>query len=339
MAMKVLATGGAGFIGSHTTVSLLEAGHDVVILDNLSNAKAEVLNRIERIAGKRPAFDSGDVRDPQALDRVFREHDVDAVIHFAGLKTVSESVQDPLVYYENNVAGSICLLGAMREHGLRNLVFSSSCTVYGSAEIMPITEDFPTGATVNAYGRSKYMVEEVLRDLQAADDTWNIALLRYFNPVGAHESGLIGEDPVGVPDNLVPYIAQVACGTQPSLRVFGGDYPTRDGTCVRDYVHVVDVALGHLRALDKLAEGPGLVTYNLGTGVGSTVLEVVKAFEKACGRTLPFEIVDRRDGDVREAYADASKAERELGWKATREIEASCADSWRWQSANPRGYD
>lgn len=337
--MKVLTTGGAGFIGSHTTVALLEAGHDVVILDNLSNAKPEVLNRIERISGRQPTFVSGDVRDPQALDRVFREHDVQAVIHFAGLKKVSESLQLPLTYYENNVGGSVCLLLAMREHGVHDLVFSSSCTVYGNAEILPITEDYPVGATVNPYGRSKFMVEEILRDLQACDDTWNVALLRYFNPVGAHESGLIGEDPVGVPDNLVPYIAQVAAGIQPHLRVFGDDYPTRDGTCVRDYVHVMDVAQGHLRALDKLREAPGLVTYNLGTGTGSTVLEVLKSFEKACGRSLPYEVVGRRSGDVSEAYADVSKAERELGWRAEREIDTSCADAWRWQSANPRGYD
>jgi UDP-glucose 4-epimerase len=311
----------------------------VVVLDDLSNAKPEVLRRVEEIAGKRPAFYRCDVRDGKALEVVFREHQIDAVVHFAGLKAVSESLKKPLDYYGTNVSGTVNLCSAMRAHGVRNLVFSSSCTVYGTPTDLPITEASRVGDVVNPYGRSKFMVEEILRDLHASDGSWNIALLRYFNPVGAHESGRIGEDPVGVPDNLVPTISQVAVGARPTVRVFGDDYPTRDGSCIRDYVHVVDLGRGHLRALGKLQEDPGLVTYNLGTGNGSTVLEMLAAFSRACGKAVPHEIVGRRSGDVSETYADPSKAERELGWKAERGIDAMCEDSWRWQSANPHGYD
>jgi UDP-glucose 4-epimerase len=337
--MKILATGGAGYIGSHTAVELLDAGHEVVVLDDLSNAKVEVLARVEEITGRKPVFYRSDVCDGDALDAVFREHEIDAVIHFAGRKAVAESVEKPLEYYETNVSGTLKLCRAMRVHGVRNLVFSSSCTVYGASTELPITEASPVGAVVNPYGRSKFMVEQILRDLHAADGSWNIALLRYFNPVGAHESGRIGEDPRGIPNNLLPFISQVAAGALPRVRVFGDDYPTRDGTCIRDYVHVVDVARGHLSALDKLEGNPGLVTYNLGTGEGYTVLEMLAAFSKACGRPVPHEIVGRRNGDVSETYADPSKAERELGWKAERGIDAICEDSWRWQSANPQGYD
>ena len=337
--MKVLATGGAGYIGSHTAVELLDAGHEVVVLDDLSNAKAEVLARVEEISGRKPVFYRCDVCDGDALDAVFREHEIDAVIHFAGRKAVAESVEKPLEYYETNVSGTLKLCSAMRVHGVRNLVFSSSCTVYGASTELPITEASPVGDVVNPYGRSKFMVEQILRDLHASDGSWNIALLRYFNPVGAHQSGRIGEDPRRIPNNLLPFISQVAVGARPRVRVFGDDYPTRDGTCIRDYVHVVDLARGHLSALDKLEDNPGLVTYNLGTGEGYTVLEMLAAFSKACGRPVPHEIVGRRSGDVSETYADPSKAERELGWKAERGIDAICEDSWRWQSTNPHGYD
>jgi UDP-glucose 4-epimerase len=334
---RILVTGGAGYIGSHTCVELLQAGYQVVVVDNLSNSKAEALQRVQELSGKSLEFQRVDLLDQPALEAVFRGGAVDAVIHFAGFKAVGESVTMPLRYYHNNVGGTLVLLKVMSAFGVRHLVFSSSCTVYGDPHQVPITEDFPLSAT-NPYGRSKLMIEDILRDLYQADRSWNIALLRYFNPVGAHPSGRIGEDPNGIPNNLMPYIAQVAVGKLPYLRVFGNDYPTPDGTGVRDYIHVVDLALGHLKALDKLSANPGLVTYNLGTGRGYSVLEVVAAFERASGRKIPYRIVERRPGDVAITYADPSRANRELGWVAERGLDEMCADAWRWQSANPEGY-
>lgn len=336
--MKVLATGGAGYIGSHTAVELLAAGHDVVIVDNLANSKREAINRISELGGRSPHFYPCDLRDRAAIHAVFDEHEIDAVIHFAGLKAVGESVEQPLAYYENNVSGTLNLCAAMQAHGVRQMVFSSSCTVYGTPQKLPLDETHPTGGATNPYARSKHMIEEILRDLHASDPSWDIALMRYFNPVGAHASGRIGEDPFGIPNNLVPFVAQVAVGRRPLLRVFGDDYPTRDGTCIRDYIHVVDLAQGHLSALSKLEESSGLVTYNLGSGKGHTVLELLAAFSKACGRDLPHEVVGRRAGDLTEIYADPSKAERELGWKTARGLEEMCADSWHWQSENPTGF-
>lgn len=335
--MKVLVTGGAGYIGSHTCLELLAAGHEVIVVDNLANSKEESLRRVQALTGKPLAFHKVDLLDRDALEAVFAGTTVDAVIHFAGLKAVGESVSIPLRYYHNNVTGTLVLCDVMQRHGVKNIVFSSSATVYGDPRSVPITEDFPLGAT-NPYGRTKLMIEEILRDLHRADPTWNSALLRYFNPVGAHPSGQIGEDPNGIPNNLVPYIAQVAVGKLPRLRVFGGDYPTPDGTGVRDYIHVVDLALGHLAALDKLASRPGLVTYNLGTGRGYSVLEVVAAFEKAAGRPIPYQIVERRPGDIAVSYADPAKATAELGWRAALGISEMCADVWRWQRGNPNGY-
>jgi len=336
--MQILVTGGAGYIGSHTVLELLNAGHEVIVVDNLSNSKEEALTRVQALTGRALTFYRVDLLDREALTAVFARHAVDAVIHFAGLKAVGESVSMPLRYYHNNVTGTLVLCEVMQAAGVRNLVFSSSATVYGEPETVPITEDFPLSAT-NPYGRSKLMIEEILRDLHVADAAWNIALLRYFNPVGAHASGRIGEDPSGIPNNLLPYIAQVAVGKLPYLRVFGGDYPTPDGAGVRDYIHVVDLALGHLKALDKLAQNPGVVTYNLGTGRGYSVLEMVAAFEKACGRAIPYQIVDRRPGDIPTSYADPSLAAAELGWRAVRDVDAMCADAWRWQSQNPHGYE
>jgi len=336
--MQILVTGGAGYIGSHTVLELLNAGHEVIVVDNLSNSKEEALRRVQALTGRALTFYRVDLLDREALTAVFARHAVDAVIHFAGLKAVGESVSMPLRYYHNNVTGTLVLCEVMQAAGVRNLVFSSSATVYGEPETVPITEDFPLSAT-NPYGRSKLMIEEILRDLHVADAAWNIALLRYFNPVGAHASGRIGEDPSGIPNNLLPYIAQVAVGKLPYLRVFGGDYPTPDGAGVRDYIHVVDLALGHLKALDKLAQNPGVVTYNLGTGRGYSVLEMVAAFEKACGRAIPYQIVDRRPGDIPTSYADPSLAAAELGWRAVRDVDAMCADAWRWQSQNPHGYE
>ena len=333
----ILVTGGAGYIGSHTVVELLAAAEDVVIADNLSNAKPAVLDRIERIAGRRPAFVRLDVRDREGLRRLFADHAFSAVIHFAGLKAVGESVAQPLRYYDNNVSGSVALFECMAEAGVKTLVFSSSATVYGDPHAVPIGEDFPLSAT-NAYGRSKLMIEDVLRDTAKADPDWRIGLLRYFNPVGAHSSGLIGEDPNGIPNNLLPYVAQVAVGKLKELSVFGGDYPTADGTGVRDYIHVVDLASGHLAALRALTGRPGILTVNLGTGRGYSVLEMVRAFEAASGRTVPFRVVDRRPGDIAQCYADPALAERVLGWRAGRGIADMCADAWRWQSMNPRGY-
>lgn len=335
--MTILITGGAGYIGSHTCLELLAAGRDVVVFDNLSNARQESLRRVAQITGRTPAFVRGDVRDRGALRQLFAEHRVSAVIHFAGLKAVGESVEQPLRYYDNNVSGSVCLVQAMNEAGVRQLVFSSSATVYGAAATMPIREDFPVSAT-NPYGRSKLMVEDVLRDLGRADDRWQIALLRYFNPVGAHASGLIGESPSGLPNNLMPFLCQVAAGRLPQLAVFGDDYPTPDGTGVRDYIHVVDLALGHLKALDALKRQQGVLTVNLGTGRGYSVLEMVTAFGRASGRELPYRVAPRRAGDVAECYADPSCAAEVLGWRAERGIEQMCADSWRWQSSNPDGY-
>jgi UDP-glucose 4-epimerase len=335
--MQILVTGGAGYIGSHTCVELLNAGHEVTVIDNLINSKFTALRRVQEITDKSLTFHKVDLLDHEALTAVFAETEIDAVIHFAGLKAVGESVEKPLYYYHNNVTGTLVLCDVMRTHGVADLVFSSSATVYGDPESVPIREDFPLGPT-NPYGRTKLMIEKILRDLHHADPAWNVALLRYFNPVGAHSSGRIGEDPNGIPNNLVPYIAQVAVGKLPELRVFGDDYPTRDGTGVRDYIHVVDLALGHLKALDKLTEDPGVVTYNLGTGRGYSVLEVVEAFAKASGREIPYRIVDRRPGDVATCYADPTKAERELDWRAERGIAEMCADVWRWQSQNPNGY-
>lgn len=336
--MNVLVTGGAGYIGSHTCVELLEAGHEVVVVDNLANSKEESLRRVQALTGRSLTFHKVDLRDRTALDAVFSATPIDAVVHFAGLKAVGESVAKPLAYYHNNVTGTLMLCDVMRAHGVTDLVFSSSATVYGDPDEVPIQEDAPLGPT-NPYGRTKWMIEKILRDLYVADSAWNVALLRYFNPVGAHPSGRIGEDPSGIPNNLLPYIAQVAVGKLDELRVFGDDYPTHDGTGVRDYIHVVDLALGHLRALDRLRDDPGVVTYNLGTGHGYSVLDVVKAFERASGREIPYRITDRRPGDVATSYADPSKAERELDWKAERGIDEMCADVWRWQSQNPNGYE
>ncbi len=335
--MRVLVTGGAGYIGSHTCLELLNAGHEVVVIDNLSNSSYTALQRVQELTGKSVAFYHADLRDREAVDAVL-DPVPDAVIHFAGLKAVGESVRLPLHYYQNNITGTLVLCEAMAAHGVKTLVFSSSATVYGDPSRVPITEDFPLSAT-NPYGRSKLMIEEILRDLYVADSGWNIAILRYFNPVGAHPSGRIGESPNGIPNNLLPYIAQVAVGKRPALQVFGGDYPTPDGTGVRDYIHVVDLAVGHLKALQKLTTQPGVVTYNLGTGRGYSVLEMVAAFEQASGRPIPYQIVARRPGDIATCYADPSKAQHELDWAAEREVAAMCADSWRWQSQNPNGYD
>ena len=333
-----LITGGTGYIGSHTVVELMAAGHDVFILDNLCNSKASVLDRIQRIVGRRPRFEQIDVRDRPALRRIFSSHRFDAVVHFAGLKAVGESVEKPLEYYDNNVSGGVALFDCMGESGLRTIVFSSSATVYGEPATVPIREDFPLSAC-NPYGRSKLMIEDVLRDTAAADSAWRIALLRYFNPVGAHSSGLIGESPNGIPNNLMPYIAQVAVGKLKELRVFGDDYPTPDGTGVRDYIHVVDLARGHLAALNALRQRPGVLTVNLGTGRGYSVLEMVRAFAAASGKPVHYRVVGRRPGDVAQCFADPSLARATLGWQAQLGIDAMCTDTWRWQewaSANLR---
>jgi len=335
--MRILVTGGAGFIGSHTTVELLHAGHEVIVIDNFSNSKPEALNRIQELAGKPFVFHKVDLLDRPALDMVFQQHPVDAVIHFAAFKAVGESVAQPLRYYHNNISGTIQLCDAMVRHGVKTMVFSSSATVYGDPASVPVLEDFPLSA-MNPYGQSKLMMEQLFRDLYRSDPTWNIALLRYFNPVGAHPSGRIGEDPNGIPNNLFPYITQVAVGKLPELRIFGGDYPTVDGTGVRDYIHVVDLAVGHLAALESLKRKTGCVAYNLGTGKGNSVLEAVKAFERASGKKIPYQIVDRRPGDAASCYCDPSKAARELGWKTKLDLDAMCADAWRWQSMNPDGY-
>jgi UDP-glucose 4-epimerase len=329
--MKILVTGGMGYIGSHTCVELLNAGHQVVALDNLCNSQRSVKDRIERISGKPMLLVEADIRDRAALEAAFGAHQPDAVIHFAGLKAVGESVQQPLRYYDNNVSGSVVLFETMARFGVRTLVFSSSATVYGDPATVPIREDFPLSAT-NAYGRSKLMIEEILRDLALAEPSWRIALLRYFNPVGAHESGLIGEEPNGIPNNLLPYIAQVAGGLRAQLAVYGADYPTVDGTGVRDYIHVVDLAQGHVKTLSKLATSEGVYTYNLGTGRGYSVLEMVRAFEQASGKPVPYQVVARRPGDIAACYADPSLAKAELDWTAQRAIAQMCADAWRYQS-------
>ncbi|WP_425054913.1 UDP-glucose 4-epimerase GalE [Pseudomonas abyssi] len=334
---RILVTGGAGYIGTHTCIQLLSAGYQLLVLDNFSNSSPVALRRVQAITGIDVPCIEGDINDAALLDRLFEQHAIDAVIHFAGLKAVGESVAQPLRYYHNNVSGTVTLCQAMQRAGVFNLVFSSSATVYGDPATLPIREDFPTSAT-NPYGRSKLIIEEILGDLYTSDPRWNVALLRYFNPVGAHPSGLIGEDPSDIPNNLMPYIAQVAVGRREKLSVFGSDYPTVDGTGVRDYIHVMDLADGHVRALAWLQRGLGIKAFNLGTGRGYSVLEMLKAFEQACGKTLAYELVARRPGDVASCYADPTLAEQELGWKATLGIEAMCADGWRWQSQSPEGY-
>lgn len=334
---SILVTGGAGYIGSHTVLLLLEAGHQVVVLDNLSNSSRESLIRVERLTGKSVTFVEGDIRDASCLDALFSAHDIAAVIHFAGLKAVGESVAMPLSYYDCNVTGSLRLLEAMERAGVRTMVFSSSATVYGEPATVPIREDFPLSAT-NPYGATKLHIEDMLRDLYRSNEKWKLALLRYFNPVGAHESGQIGEDPAGIPNNLMPYIAQVAVGKREKLGVFGGDYPTPDGTGVRDYIHVMDLAQGHLAALKALDADGGLLTVNLGTGRGYSVLEMATSFSQASGRPVPYEIVERRPGDVASCYADPAHANAVLGWKAQRGIEEMCEDHWRWQKQNPEGF-
>ncbi|WP_296062189.1 UDP-glucose 4-epimerase GalE [uncultured Amphritea sp.] len=335
--MAILVTGGAGYIGSHTVVMLFEAGCEVVVLDNLCNSHPEVFNRVEQITGKRPVFVEGDIRDRTCLNRLFSEHAIESVIHFAGLKAVGESVAKPLLYYQNNVEGSLTLFDVMAENGCKRIVFSSSATVYGDPASVPIREDFPLSAT-NPYGQSKLMIENILRDLAVSDSEWQISLLRYFNPVGAHESGLIGEDPAGIPNNLMPFVAQVAVGKREKLSVFGGDYPTPDGTGVRDYIHVEDLAAGHLCALSALTPEHGCREYNLGTGNGYSVLEVVKAFACASGREIPYQIVERRPGDIAECYADPSFSQEALGWAAKYDLQRMVEDHWRWQINNPEGY-
>ncbi len=335
--MKVLVTGGAGYIGSHTVVELQNEGFDVVVVDNLSNSSEESLRRVEKITGKKVPFYCADVRDRAAMEEIFSVHKIDWVIHFAGLKAVGESVQKPLEYYDNNLVSTFVLLETMRAHGVKNFVFSSSATVYGNPERLPLDEECSL-STTNPYGATKLMQENILRDVYQADHEWNIVLLRYFNPVGAHESGLIGEDPKGIPNNLMPYVAQVASGKLNKIGVFGNDYPTHDGTGVRDYIHVVDLARGHVAAIKALKTG-GIRVYNLGTGIGYSVLDMIHAFGKACGKELPYEIKPRRPGDVAACYATSAKAEKELGWKAQYDLERMCADQWRWQKNNPTGYN
>ena len=337
--MSILVSGGAGYIGSHTCVELLEAGYDIVAADNLCNSSREALRRVEEITGKAVPFVEADLCDPAAVRALFEQYpDITAVVHFAGLKAVGESVRKPLEYYTNNLVSTLNILNVMREYGVKNFVFSSSATVYGDPASVPIREDFPTGGTTNPYGTTKLFLERVLSDCCAADPELNVALLRYFNPIGAHSSGRIGEDPNGIPNNLVPYIAQVAVGKLEKLHVYGDDYPTPDGTGVRDYIHVVDLARGHVSALKKLETGCGLFVCNLGTGKGYSVMEVLRAYEKACGKALPYVVDPRRPGDIAECYADPKKALEEMGWKAELGIEEMCATSWNWQSANPNGY-
>lgn len=337
--MSILVSGGAGYIGSHTCVELIQAGYEIVVADNLVNSSEESLRRVEKITGKKVPFVKTELCDEAQVEALFAQYpDIDAVIHFAGLKAVGESVAKPLEYYTNNLVNSLVLLNAMRRHGVKNFVFSSSATVYGDPASVPIREDFPTGGTTNPYGTTKLFLERILTDICAADPTMNVALLRYFNPIGAHPSGLIGEDPNGIPNNLVPYIAKVAVGKLEKVHVFGNDYPTPDGTGVRDYIHVVDLARGHVAAVKKLAEKPGLFICNLGTGHGYSVLDVIHAFSKACGKEIPYVIDPRRPGDIAECWCDPSKAKRELGWEAQYGIEEMCAHSWNWQSHNPDGY-
>lgn len=337
--MRILVTGGAGYIGSHTCIELLEQGHEVVVVDNLCNSSKVSLERVEAITGKTVTFYEADLLDRDALDEIFDYEIIDAVIHFAGLKAVGESVSKPLEYYHNNITGTLILCDVMRDHGVKNIIFSSSATVYGDPAFVPITEECPKGVITNPYGQTKSMLEQILTDLHTADSQWNVTILRYFNPVGAHKSGLIGEDPAGIPNNLTPYITQVAVGKLKEVGVFGDDYDTPDGTGVRDYIHVVDLAVGHVKALEKMTSSESLVrVYNLGTGQGFSVLQMIEAFSKACGRPIPYSIKPRRPGDIAECYADAALAKKELGWEAERGIDEMCEDSWRWQSKNPNGY-
>lgn len=337
--MTILVTGGAGFIASHTNVELLNEGYDVIAMDNLCNSSRESIARVEQLTGKQIKFYEADMRDIRALDAIFKENSIDVIIHFAGLKAVGESCEKPYEYYDNNITGTLNIIKMMKQYNVKKIVFSSSATVYGEPETVPITEDSKVGGVTNPYGRTKLMLEEILSDIHKADNSFDIALLRYFNPIGAHESGRIGEAPNGVPNNLLPYVAKVAAGVLPKVNVFGDDYETPDGTGVRDYIHVVDLAKGHVCAVKKLMEHPGLVIYNLGTGVGYSVLDIIKNFEKACGKEIPYVIVPRRPGDVPVCYSDPSKAQRELGWKAQYGIDKMCEDAWRWQSDNPNGYD
>lgn len=336
--MTILVTGGAGFIASHTNVELLEEGYDVIVMDNLCNSSKESVARVEQITGKQIKFYEADMRDIDSMDAIFKENQIDVIIHFAGLKAVGESCEKPYEYYDNNIAGTLNIIRMMKQYNVKKIVFSSSATVYGEPETVPITEDFKVGGVTNPYGRTKLMIEEILSDIYKADSSFDIAILRYFNPIGAHESGMIGEAPNGIPNNLLPYVAKVAAGVLPKVNVFGDDYATPDGTGVRDYIHVVDLAKGHVCAVKKLMEHPGLVIYNLGTGIGYSVLDVIKNFEKACGKEIPYEIAPRRPGDIPICYSDPGKAERELGWKAQYGIEKMCEDAWRWQSNNPNGY-
>ena len=337
--MTILVTGGAGFIGSHTVVELQNSGYDVVVLDNLINSNKKSLERVQKITGKPVKFYKANILDRDALNKIFDAEKIDSVIHFAGLKAVGESVAKPWEYYENNIAGTLTLVDVMRKHNVKNIIFSSSATVYGDPAFIPITEECPKGQCTNPYGWTKSMLEQILSDIQKADSEWNVILLRYFNPIGAHKSGTIGENPNGIPNNLMPYVTQVAVGKLKELGVFGNDYDTHDGTGVRDYIHVVDLAIGHVKALKKIEEKAGLCIYNLGTGQGYSVLDIVKNFEAATGIKVPYVIKPRRPGDIATCYADPSKAERELGWKAERGIKEMCEDSWRWQSNNPNGYD
>ena len=336
--MSILVAGGAGYIGSHTCVELLEAGYDVVVVDNLYNSSEESLKRVEKITGKTVTFYEADILDRDALNKIFDAHEIEAVIHFAGYKAVGESVAKPIEYYHNNMTGTLVLCDVMRAHGVKNIVFSSSATVYGDPAQIPITENCPKGQPTNPYGWTKSMLEQVLADIHTSDNEWNVILLRYFNPIGAHKSGIIGEDPKGIPNNLVPYVAQVAVGKRECLGVFGNDYDTVDGTGVRDYIHVVDLAAGHVKAIEKLKENPGVEVYNLGTGNGYSVLQVVAAFEKACGHAIKYEIKPRREGDIATCYCDPQKAKEDLGWVTKYGIDEMCEDSWRWQSTNPDGY-
>ncbi len=337
--MKILVTGGAGYIGSHTCIELQQNGYDVAVIDNLSNSSEESLKRVAKITGKEVPFYKVDILDKEEMDKVFTKEKPDAVIHFAGLKAVGESVEKPYEYYNNNIAGTLCLIDVMRKHNVKNIIFSSSATVYGDPAIIPITEECPKGVCTNPYGWTKWMLEQILTDIQKADPEWNVVLLRYFNPIGAHESGTIGENPNGIPNNLMPYVTQVAVGKLKELGVFGNDYDTPDGTGVRDFIHVVDLAKGHVKALAKIKDKSGLNIYNLGTGVGYSVLDVVKNFEEATGVKVPYVIKPRRAGDIATCYSDASKAKRELGWVAEKGIKEMCADSWRWQKNNPNGFE
>lgn len=337
--MSILVTGGAGYIGSHTSIELLQAGYDIVIVDNFCNSKPEALNRIEELAGKKAKFYEVDILDRDGLNKVFDENNIEAVIHFAGLKAVGESVEKPIEYYENNISGTLVLCDVMRKHNVKKIVFSSSATVYGMNNKVPFSEDMPTASATNPYGSTKLFIEQILSDIYVSDNEWSVALLRYFNPIGAHESGRIGEDPNGIPNNLMPYITQVAVGKRKELSVFGNDYDTHDGTGVRDYIHVVDLAKGHLKAVEKVLSSNGVEAYNLGTGIGYSVLDVVNSFEKASGQKVPYKIVERRAGDIATCYADATKALRELGWKAEKNLDDMCRDSWRWQKNNLNGYD